>query len=192
MDTLSLSESKKKAKAEEGIIVYIDEASFRQTPTLYRTWSLKNSQPKIPTKGLRNTQKIFGAISLYCGNFIYKHQEKYFNHVTYLDFLENYVLPNFYKTGHRIYLIQDNAGYHKNSETYSWFKSKRDYIEVTNLPPYSPEFNAVERIWNFTRKNCTHNRYFETKEDLCNALFQNFAEIKNKPEKIMNLLYPFF
>ncbi len=102
------------------------------------------------------------------------------------------MLPNFYKKRHRIFLIQDNVGYHKKSETYLWFNSNRKYIEVTNLPPYSPEFNAVEKIWNYTRKNCTHNRYFETKEYLCNAIFENFKDIQNNLNKIMNLLKPFF
>ncbi len=55
LDPLYLSKSKKKAKTEKGIIVYIDEVSFRQTHPLYQTWVLRNSQPKIPTKGVRNT-----------------------------------------------------------------------------------------------------------------------------------------
>lgn len=97
-----------------------------------------------------------------------------------------------YKRNHRIFLIQDNARYHKAKETYEWFKDNRKYIEVYNLPPYSPEFNAIERIWHYTRMYCTHNRYFETVEELCQSLFHTFSDIQRHPENIMGLLTPFF
>jgi len=61
---------------------------------------------------------------------------------------------------HRIYLIQDNASYHKKQQTYEWFKANRRYVEVFQPPPYWPELNATERIWNYTRKHVTHNRFF--------------------------------
>lgn len=72
-------------------------------------------------------------------SFIYLHQEDYFQWETYLAFLEQVVVPAFYRRRHRIYLIQDNASYHKKQETYDWFKSNRRYVEVFQLPPYWPE-----------------------------------------------------
>ena len=78
----------------------------------------------------------------------------------YLAFLEQVVVPAFYRRRRRIYLIQDNASYHKKQETYEWFKANRRYVEVFQLPPYWPELNATERIWNYTRKHVTHNQFF--------------------------------
>src|ERR1017187_6607217 len=64
MDAVHLPESKNNAKTEGAVIVFEDEASFRQTPTLHATWAKRGSQPQIPTRGERNTQKIFGAVRL--------------------------------------------------------------------------------------------------------------------------------
>jgi len=128
---------------------------------------------------------------LYTGRFLYLHQEEYFTYETYILFLEK-MLNNFFKRNHRIFLIQDNASYHKKKETYDWFLENRKYIEVTNLPPYFPEYNAIERIWNFTRKDATHNKYFESKKELCDSLFTTFNEIQKNPKKIIGLLIPFF
>src|SRR2546429_6135536 len=64
MGPLYLPESKKNAKSEGAVIVFEDEASFRQTPTLHATWAKRGSQPQIPTRGERHTQKIFGAVRL--------------------------------------------------------------------------------------------------------------------------------
>jgi hypothetical protein len=54
------------------------------------------------------------------------------------------------------------------------------------------ELNATERIWNYTRKNVTHNRFFEQPQDLCDLLFRNFDYVRHNPQEIENLLRPFF
>ena len=102
------------------------------------------------------------------------------------------LLPEFYRRGHRIYLIQDNAFYHKKAETYKYFSQHRRYLEVFQLPRYWPELNATERIWNYTRKHATHNRYFETPKELRRVLFRTFGQVRRYPEEIEGLLKPFF
>ena len=64
--------------SEAAVIVFEDEASFRQMPTLHVTWAKRGSQPQIPTRGERNTQKIIGAVRLDNASFIYLHQQDYF------------------------------------------------------------------------------------------------------------------
>jgi len=56
-----------------------DEASFRQTPTVYWTWARRGQQPQIPTRGQRDTQKILGAVGVPKGDFVWRHQTEYFN-----------------------------------------------------------------------------------------------------------------
>lgn len=191
MGAFDLSESKKNARSEGAVIVFEDEASFRQTPTLHATWARRGSQPQVATRGERHTQKIFGAVRLHPVQFIYLHQEDYFAWETYLAFIDQVLLPAFYRRGHRIYLIQDNASYHKKQETYEWFTRHRRYVEVFQLPPYWPELNATERIWNDTRKHATHNRFFENPRELCRALFRRFEQVRRHPEEIANLIQPF-
>ena len=173
------------------MIVFEDEASFRQTPTLHATWARRGSQPRISTRGERHTQKIFGAVRLDNAQFVYMHLEDYFRWESYVAFLDQVVVPAYYRRGHRIYLIQDNASYHKKQETYEWFKRHRRYVEVFALPAYCPELNATERLWNYTRKQATHNRYFETPQQLCQALFGTFAQVQHHPQNITGLLAPF-
>ena len=174
------------------MIVYEDEASFRQTPTLYRTWARRGHQPQIPTRGERHTQKILGAVSVPTGDFVWRHQTEYFNAQTYLSFVDQDLLPHYYRRGHRVYLIQDNASYHKKPEVLQYFAQHHRHIEVFLLPPYSPDFNATERLWHYTRVHSTHNRYFDRPEALCESLFTTFREIQRYPQEIHGLLKPFF
>jgi DDE superfamily endonuclease len=192
MGALYLSKPKKKAPSEGAVIVCEDEASFRQTPTLHATWAKRGSQPQIPSRGERHTQKIYGAVRRHDAGFIYLHQEDYFQWETYLAFLEQVVVPAFYRRRHRIYLIQDNASYHKKAETKARFEANRRYVKVFPLPPDWPQLNAPERIWNDTRKHVTHNHFFERPRELCEALFRRFDYVRQNREEIAGLLRPFF
>ncbi len=90
-----------------------------------------------------------------------------------------------------MFLIHDNASYHTHPELQAWYQAQSQRLVVCPLPKYSPEFNAVERIWHFTRKEATHNHYFPTVQDLCATLFSTFANIKRHPELILGLLQPY-
>ena len=192
MGSLHLPESKKNAEKEGAVIVFVDEASFRQSPTLHQTWAPRNQRPEIPTRGERKTQKVLGAVSLQGAQFSYRHQLEYFDQDTYRSFLEEVVLPTYHRPRRRIYLIQDNASYHKAPEVWEWFREQRRRIEVFPLPKYSPEFNAQERLWQYTRRHATHNRYFANPTELRTSLINTFTDMERHPEKLKGLLEPFF
>ena len=61
----------------------------------------------------------------------------------------------------------------------------------TSTTPYSPEFNPTERLWQHTRKNGTHNRYFANEAELVGTLTRVFGEMQSHPELICSYLCPF-
>lgn len=141
----------------------------------------------MPVTGQRKRIKIFGCVDVFSGRFNYR-RDKVFNSDIYLDFLEQ-VARRYH--GQKVYYIQDNASYHKKSEVWDWFKDNRDWITVYNLPAYSPEYNAAEPLWKYTRKVGTHNRYFESEDEIIDTLNQVFHGIQKNPQKIMGYLKPF-
>jgi transposase len=88
-------------------------------------------------------------------------------------------------------LVQDNASYHKDGSVWAWFSANRHWLDVHQLPSYSPEFNATERMWQHTRKEGTHNRYFVTVDELYGTLTRVFADMQSQPETIRPYLLPF-
>lgn len=168
-------------------MIFTDEASFRQDSTLHATWSRVGHPPEVPVTGERKSVKILGAIELWGTRFHYR-QDTGFNASTYLTFLDQ--LARSYRRRGAI-LIQDNASYHKDADVWSWFKSNRHWLEVHQLPPYSPEFNPTERLWQHTRRNGTHNRYFVDLAELTGTLIRVFGEIQSYPDLIRSYLDPF-
>ena len=159
-------------------MIFTDEASFRQDSTLHATWSRIGCSPEVPVTGQRKSVKIFGAIELWKVRFHYR-QDTVFNASTYFAFLEQ--LARSYRRQGAV-LIQDNATYHKDGDVWSWFAANRHWLEVHQLPPYSPEFNPTERLWRYTRQTGTHNRYFPDEQELTGTLSRVFSEMQSCPE----------
>ena len=151
---------------------------------MHATWSRVGCPPEVPVSGERKSVKILGAIELWRTRFDYR-QDSVFNASTYLAFLEQ--LARRYRRQGAI-MIQDNASYHKDAEVWGWFKSNRHWLEVHQLPPYSPELNPTEQ---HTRKTGTHNRFFAGVDALVATLTRVFGEMQSDPQSISSYLAPF-
>lgn len=137
--------------------------------------------------GKRKSVKILGAIEIYSAEFHHQ-RDDVFNADTYLAFLRTF-LRHYRRRG--VILVQDNASYHKSEEVWQWFSDNRSWLEVHQLPPYSPQFNPAERLWQHTRKNGTHNRYFVTIDELLSTLCRVLGEMHSFPETIAGYLLPY-
>lgn len=169
-------------------MLFADEASFRQDPTLYQTWARRGTQPLIPTTGQRNTQKVFGAVDIRRPRAYFVQSEDMFNGQTYTQFLSS--LARSYRH-QEVFLIQDNAPYHHAPEVQTWLACYKDRFHLVSLPKYSPDLNAEERIWHHVRVKATHNRYFPTKAEFVDTLAGALADIQRNPEQIVGYLNPF-
>jgi hypothetical protein len=170
------------------VLLFGDEASFRQDPTLYQTWSRVGHQPLIPTTGQRNTQKVFGAVEIRRPRAHFILGEAMFNGPSYVAFLGT--LACCYQ-GREVYLIQDHAPYHQTPEVDDWLAQQQGRFHLIPLPKYSPELNVQERIWHYVRMAATHNRYYPTKLEFVSALGGTLRDIMLNPLQIAGYLVPF-
>jgi transposase len=176
-----------KTQARHWALIFTDEASFRQDSTLHATGSRVGCPAQVPVTGERKNVKVFGAVELWRARFDYR-RDTVFNAATYLGFLEQ--LARRYRRQGAI-LMQDNASYHKDTEVWAWFRSNRHWLEVHQLPSYSPELHPTERLWQHTRKNGTHNRFFRSLDELLATLTRVFGEMQSHPQLIQPYLLPF-
>ena len=95
--------------------------------------------------------------------------------------------------GRRIYLILDNAPWHKKAvrlvqtEALSEYQDIRDKMTLIFLPPYSPDLNPTEQVWRITRREVTHNTYFANAQILEDTLDAHFAAYRQPNEKLASL-----
>jgi transposase len=67
-------------------------------------------------------------------------------------------------------------------------------IDILFLPPYSPNFNLIERLWKFTIKKCLYNRYHESFCQFKEAIDEYLDKVKSafKEQVKKTLLNPKF
>lgn len=134
-----------------------------------------------PTK---KSISLFGAVQSGTGKLV-SMVTPIFNAETFLEFLE--MILESKKWGKKIILILDNARYHHAIMLQSWLARNEKKIMLVFLPPYSPDLNAIERVWKMTRRLCTHNRYFSTLDELSGIVKRQMKEWAKPNETLKKL-----
>ena len=153
-------------------------------PTLFQTWSRVGHQPQILSLGQKKTQHVFGAVRIPDGHFLYRFTEVC-NSQSFRSFLGTLMFAYYPQ---KVFLVLDNARYHKEPGVLSLCQRHSRRIDLWFLPTYSPDLNATEPIWGYTRREATHNRFFLHKKELITTVKKTFRDIQHHPEKIQNYL----
>ena len=82
----------------------------------------------------------------------------------------------------RIVMITDGAGWH-NSESLLIPENMR----LVKLPPYSPELNPVEHIWDDLREKSFHNRVFKSIDALEQHLSTSLREMELDNKRVQSI-----
>jgi len=87
------------------------------------------------------------------------------------------------KPGSHAVLILDGAGWHQTGA-----KLKvPDNISILHLPPYCPELNPAESIWQYLRQNYLSNRIFESYKDIVDACCDAWNRLMASTGKIREI-----
>jgi transposase len=122
------------------VVFFGDEAGFEGDPRPRRKWVKRGSRPTQRYYGGHVRQNVVGAINPSSGqlvSLIVPHCNTEVFQV-FLDTMAKEVRP---RRGKTVYLVLDNASWHKTKRL-NWH-----HIEPVYLPPYSPDFNPIERLW---------------------------------------------
>jgi transposase len=90
-------------------------------------------------------------------------------------------------------MILDNAPWHKKAIRLIWteegekYSDIRNHMEYVSLPPNSPDLNPIEQVWRKTRREKTHNRYFNGIAKLIATLDEYFFSFAKPNESLRSL-----
>lgn len=150
-----------------------DECHFQQHGTRCVMWvPPEDIDPVVLHAPTRKSIGVFGAVRVADGRFVARLEER-FDAMTFLSFIKQ--LVKHCRKGRKILVILDNARWHHAKHLAPWLHEHRKIIRLDFLPAYSPDLNAVERVWKLTRKICTHNRYFPTIDELVGTVSNQFV-----------------
>lgn len=156
-----------------------DEARVGQHGTLTRLWAERGSRPRIK-RDLRFTWAyLFGAICPARGVgaalvMPYVGVEAMNRHLVEIGAT---VTP-----GAIALLIIDGAGWHTSPKLVV-----PDNVVLLKLPPYAPELNPTENIWQYLRANALANTVWETYEAIVDACCDAWMNLIAKPDVITSI-----
>ena len=156
-----------------------DEARVGQQGTLARLWAPKGSRPRAPKDCRYAWACIFGAVcpARATGAALvmpYANTEAMSAHLAEIS---RHVSP-----GAHAILVLDGAGWHSSKDLVI-----PGNITLMTLPPYSPELNPVENIWQFLRQNRLANRVFENNDAIVDACCDAWNALIALPEQIVSI-----
>lgn len=121
----------------------------------------KAGEKKADSPIKRASRTILGALKLRTSQIYWKQALKG-NGNNFISFLRQLLQNNPDK---KIALILDNASQHTCNKVKT-FLGKFPRIKLYFLPPYSPEYNPIERFWGWLKKHIYGSKSYECMEEV--------------------------
>lgn len=133
---------KKQVSLRSQNLIFIDESGFRLGGTPRYGWSQRGKDaPGNHVHSQWTHMTMIGAVAL-DGFRGFMTIDSGTSNDVFLAFIEQQVIPN---TRPGDIVVMDNLNAHKN--THVLHALKKASIDVLFTPPYSPEFNPIEKAW---------------------------------------------
>lgn len=169
----------KYAKKKGAEIFWLDEASIRSDDPLQRTWGEKGKTPIVRTSGQRQSINAISALSNK-GGFWY--------HVYHGRFTADKCIECFkrFMKGRKspVIFIVDGHPVHKSKNVMSYIESLEGKLEIVFLPPYAPDLNPDELVWNQMRNMGTSKKPLQKGESLMNRAIVDLERIKRNKKLV--------
>jgi transposase len=142
-------------------IWFQDQARFGQQNTTTRIWAEKGTRPRVVKQQQFISVYLFGAVCPKTGA-----TEALVSPCSNKDAMKQHLKQISLATEQGKYsvVIMDGAGWHSND-----IADDYDNLSIMKLPPYSPELNPIEQVWQWLRPNKLANRCFDGYEDIVDA-----------------------
>jgi len=169
---------KKKAHQEGRTIVPVDEAAFYLLPAVVRTWAPKGCTPILEEVCSHDHLSVISAITPQGKLYLHLHEEPIdgWDVVRFLCHLLRHI-PG------KLLILWDQATIHRGEAVRRLLRSDPDQdLWLEPLPPYAPELNPDEGIWN-------HLKNVELRNFCCQTLAQVREEVHKAVKRLRHKTY---
>jgi transposase len=139
----AIREQARQAGAE---IYFGDEAGVRSDCHAGTTWGIKGQTPVVRSTGQRHSVNMISAVSAR-GAMRFMLAKGRVNGAVFVEFLKRLM----HNPAGPIFLILDGGSYHHSRPVKDYVASLRGKLRLFFLPPYSPELNPDEQVWNYVK-----------------------------------------
>lgn len=161
-------------------VFFGDESGFEGDPRPRQKWARRGERITQGYFGGHLRRNVIGAVNPQSGQLV-SLIVPHCNTDVFQVFLDTMAgeVPEI--EGRRCCLVLDNASWHK-SKALDWH-----HFEPVFLPPYSPDFNPIERLWQHLKSHFLAGFLTNDGEELTNKLIESFRCLMKSPKTIKSV-----
>ena len=157
----------------------MDEAEFHLNPGLCDCWAPRGERVIVPSAGQNRRVPVFGALDAITGEVTALLTQKKCG-ADFIDFLD-FLLGKHYADQDRVYLFLDNCSIHHTKAVRAYLHEKLPRVRVIWNATYAPNLNLIERFWGHLKRSAIHNYYFQTRDNLEDAILHAIHALNRNP-----------
>ena len=168
------------AKGKPIKLMFQDEARFGRISDTRRCWAPKPIRPLCQAMLTHEYTYAYGAVDVCTGE------------------LDSLILPQVNTQWMQVFLdevaarhpdqhivmVMDGAGWHRSDV----LKAPKN-MYLVRLPPYAPELNPIEHVWDELREKFFHNQVFKSLGALEKRLAQALLELENDHQRVKSIVH---
>ena len=167
------------AKREKAEIYFEDESGVRSDFHSGKTWAVQGETPIVRVTGQRFSLNMISAVSPR-GALRFMVVKGGVGAKVFISFLKRLM------HGQRrpVYLIVDGHPSHRAKAVKEYVESLQGRLKLFFLPPYSPELNPDELVWNDVKNNAVGRAKLEGPKDLHRAVIGRLRFLQKRPDRV--------
>lgn len=173
-----------RAKAQKALLFWGDETAIRSRDQVGRGYSPRGVKPVQTQGGYRFGVNMVSAINN-SGNSRFMLFSGKMNGKKFIEFLRRLMKGQRQK----IFLIIDNATYHKSALVKAFATKHADRLELVFLPPYAPEINPDEYLNNALKQKLNHRPKAKSQKELGKTVTHIMKTMQGRRTDIQNLFH---
>jgi len=173
-----------RAKKLGAEILFADEAGVRSDFHAGRTWAPRGETPVVRATGARFGLNMISAVSPK-GQLRFMVTSGRVTAAVFCDFLRRLV----HGMKRKMFLISDGHPVHRSAKVRRLAESIKDKLELYYLPPYSPELNPDEWVWNELKNNGIGRMQIAGPDDMKRKVISHMRWMQRNPDLIRSFFH---
>jgi len=174
----------KQARKGKAAIFFGDEAGIRSDFHSGTTWAPKGKTPVVRTTGARFSINMVSAISAK-GHMRFMIVKGRMNSAKFIEFLKRLI----HNSEHPIFFIVDGHPTHKSNKVKKFVASTQGRLKLFYLPPYSPELNPDELVWNYVKNHHIGKKEIKGPDDFKQKVLSCLKSLQRCTNKIVGFFH---
>jgi transposase len=172
------------ARRNKATIFFGDEAGVRSDHHAGTTWAIKGKTPVVSSTGARFGLSLISAVSAQ-GEFRFMTIKGRVGATRFIEFIKRLL----HNVPRMVFLIVDGHPAHKAKSVRRFAESVKDRFRLFFLPPYSPELNPDERVWNDLKNNALGRQSITAPKQLHRAVISHLRFVQKSPDRVRSYFH---